>query len=115
MLGWLLLELAGRGHPAAAIILPLYYLADTTLTLIRRIAAGKPFWQAHRTHFYQRATDNGFTVADVVRRVFVVNLALVVLALLTVMAGNIIVSGLSLAAAAAIVGWLLAAFARGKR
>ena len=76
LLGWLLLELAGRGHLAAAIILPLYYLADTTITLVRRIAAGEPFWQAHRTHFYQRATDNGFTVAEIVGRVFVVNLAL---------------------------------------
>ena len=25
-------------------------------------AKREPFWQAHRQHFYQRATDNGFTV-----------------------------------------------------
>ena len=73
------------------------------------------FWRAHRTHFYQRATDNGFTTAGIVSRVFMVNLALLVLALLTVVAGNVLVSMLSIAAAAAIVGWLLAAFARGKR
>ena len=62
LLGWLLLALAGNGHLAAALILPLYYLADATITLARRVAKGEPFWQAHRTHFYQRATDNGFTV-----------------------------------------------------
>src|SRR5262245_41648044 len=62
LLGWLLLQLAGSGHVAAALILPLYYLADATLTLMRRLAAREPVWQAHRTHFYQRATDNGFTV-----------------------------------------------------
>jgi UDP-N-acetylmuramyl pentapeptide phosphotransferase/UDP-N-acetylglucosamine-1-phosphate transferase len=53
--GWLLLLLAGRGEWAAALILPLYYLADSTVTLLRRIARGERIWQAHRSHFYQRA------------------------------------------------------------
>ncbi len=115
LLGWLLLDLAGRGHPAAAIILPLYYVADATVTLIGRIARREPFWQAHRTHFYQRAVDKGFTVPAIVARVLLVNLALVVLALTTVAARSIIVSLVSLAAAAAVVGWLLWSFARGKQ
>ena len=33
MLGWLLLLLATSGHLAAALLLPLYYLADATITL----------------------------------------------------------------------------------
>jgi UDP-N-acetylmuramyl pentapeptide phosphotransferase/UDP-N-acetylglucosamine-1-phosphate transferase len=115
LLGWLLLRLAESGHVAAAAILPLYYVADATLTLAGRIARGEEFWRAHRTHFYQRATDTGFTIAGIVGRVFMVNLALLVLALLTVVAGNVVVSVLSIAAAAAIVGWLLKAFARGNR
>lgn len=53
--GWLLLLLAARGQFAPALILPLYYLADSTVTLLRRIARGERFWQAHRSHFYQRA------------------------------------------------------------
>ena len=36
LLGWLLVQLAGHGGLAAAILLPLYYLADSTITLIRR-------------------------------------------------------------------------------
>jgi UDP-N-acetylmuramyl pentapeptide phosphotransferase/UDP-N-acetylglucosamine-1-phosphate transferase len=115
LLGWLLLRLTESGHVAAVAILPLYYVADATLTLAGRIARGEEFWRAHRTHFYQRATDNGFTIAGIVSRVFMVNLVLLVLALLTVVAGNVVVSVLSIAAAAAIVGWLLAAFARGNR
>src|SRR5437763_6858534 len=55
ILGWLMLMLAGRGHVAAALLLPLYYLADASLTLAHRIAHGEAFWEAHRTHFYQRA------------------------------------------------------------
>jgi uncharacterized membrane protein YidH (DUF202 family) len=42
---------------------------------------GEPFWAAHRSHFYQRATDNGFTILQVVCDVFVLNLALAALAI----------------------------------
>ena len=115
LLGWLLLALAGNGHLTAALILPLYYLADATITLARRVAKGERFWQAHRTHFYQRATDNGFTVPQIVARIFLVNLGLVALALVTVAADRTIVSLLALAASAALVAWLLATFARAKR
>jgi UDP-N-acetylmuramyl pentapeptide phosphotransferase/UDP-N-acetylglucosamine-1-phosphate transferase len=115
LLGWLLLALAGAGHLAAALILPLYYLADTTVTLARRIMRREPFWQAHRTHFYQRATDNGFTVPGIVMRVLAVNLALAALALISVTAHNPLVSLAALAGGGAIVAWLLATFARRRR
>ena len=62
LIGWLLLLLAARGHLAAALLLPLYYLVDATITLFRRLMRGERVWLAHRTHFYQRATDNGFSV-----------------------------------------------------
>jgi UDP-N-acetylmuramyl pentapeptide phosphotransferase/UDP-N-acetylglucosamine-1-phosphate transferase len=114
MLGWLLLHLAARGHVAAALLLPLYYLADATLTLLRRILAREAFWQAHRAHFYQRATDGGFSVSAIVARVFVLNLTLAGLALLTVIQPHGIVSAISLASGAALVGSLLVSFARGK-
>jgi UDP-N-acetylmuramyl pentapeptide phosphotransferase/UDP-N-acetylglucosamine-1-phosphate transferase len=80
LLFWLLLELATRGQLAAAILLPLYYLADATLTLMRRIAHGEPIHQAHRSHFYQRATDLGWSVPAIVGQVFAVNVGLVALA-----------------------------------
>jgi hypothetical protein len=93
----------------------LYYLADASITLALRLARREPFWQAHRTHFYQRATDHGFTVSEIVARVFLVNLALVALALITVAAQNVLVSLAALAAGLALVAWLLAIFARPKR
>jgi UDP-N-acetylmuramyl pentapeptide phosphotransferase/UDP-N-acetylglucosamine-1-phosphate transferase len=114
ILGWLLLLVAGSGHLAAAILMPLYYLADATITLFRRILRREPFWEGHRSHFYQRATDKGFTTTAIVARVFAVNIGLGVLALTTV-----IVPGRANEIAALIVGvilvaWLLAAFARGR-
>ncbi len=67
LLGWMLVLLAGGGHLIAALLLPLYYLADATITLLRRLAKGEAIMNAHRSHFYQRALDNGFSVTDVVR------------------------------------------------
>ena len=82
--GWCLLELASQQHLAAALLLPLYYLADATITLFRRIASRERFWDAHRSHFYQRATDNGFSVRQVVASVFMLNLYLAGLAVAAV-------------------------------
>jgi UDP-N-acetylmuramyl pentapeptide phosphotransferase/UDP-N-acetylglucosamine-1-phosphate transferase len=81
LLGWCLLELAFRQHVIAALLLPLYYLADATVTLLRRVIRREPFWTAHRSHFYQRATDNGFTVPQVVGEVFALNIVLAALAI----------------------------------
>src|SRR5262249_50051800 len=79
MLGWMLVLLAGNGHLAAALLLPLYYLADATITLARRIVKGEPITQAHRSHFYQRATGS-YSVYQIVGIVFALNIVLVVLA-----------------------------------
>lgn len=84
LLAWCFLQLAYAHHLAAAILLPLYYLADATITLLRRLAKREPVWLAHRSHFYQRATDNGFAVIEVVRTVFVLNIGLAVLAGLSI-------------------------------
>ncbi len=81
LLGWCLLQLAYQQQFAAALLLPLYYLSDATVTLLRRVVRREPFWAAHRSHFYQRATDNGFAVLDVVGEVFMLNLGLAVLAI----------------------------------
>ena len=88
LLGWCLLQLAYRQQFAATLLLPLYYLLDATMTLLRRLAKGEPFWAAHRSHFYQRATDNGFTVWRVVGEVFALNILLAALAIGSIMAAS---------------------------
>jgi UDP-N-acetylmuramyl pentapeptide phosphotransferase/UDP-N-acetylglucosamine-1-phosphate transferase len=115
LLAWLLILLAGSGHVAAALLLPLYYLADATLTLARRLLAGEQVWQAHRTHFYQRATDGGFAVTEIVARVFAVNVVLAALAFVTVTVPAWWSGVAAVAAGAVLVGWLLWTFARGRR
>jgi UDP-N-acetylmuramyl pentapeptide phosphotransferase/UDP-N-acetylglucosamine-1-phosphate transferase len=112
LLCWSLVLLAGRGHIAAAVLLPLYYLADATITLLRRLIRGEKVWKAHRTHFYQRATDNGYPVPDIVRRVFAVNMGLVALAIATVWFDSQLVSVAALVLGGLAVGQLLVTFAR---
>jgi UDP-N-acetylmuramyl pentapeptide phosphotransferase/UDP-N-acetylglucosamine-1-phosphate transferase len=77
LLGWLLLTVAGAGHWAAALILPLYFLADASWTLLRRLARGEKIWQAHRQHFYQRAVQAGRSHAGVVLRVLAADIVLI--------------------------------------
>ena len=97
LLGWCLLQLAWHQQLIAALLLPLYYLLDTTVTLLRRMIRGEPFWAAHRTHFYQRATDNGFTVRRVVGEVFALNIALAALAIGSTVASPVAIKILLLA------------------
>jgi UDP-N-acetylmuramyl pentapeptide phosphotransferase/UDP-N-acetylglucosamine-1-phosphate transferase len=114
LLGWLLLLLAGQGYVAAAILLPLYYLADASATLLRRLRAGEKIWEAHRSHFYQRAIDGGFTVREIVAQVFVLNIVLASLATATVLAPSALMTFGALAAGILLVAALLWRFATGK-
>ena len=114
LLGWLLVLLAGSGHLAAAILMPLYYLADASVTLLRRLINGDRVWQAHRTHFYQLGTERGFSVREVVARVSLLNLWLCVLAAITVFAPGAPAQILALVIGFGLVAALLFAFARGK-
>jgi UDP-N-acetylmuramyl pentapeptide phosphotransferase/UDP-N-acetylglucosamine-1-phosphate transferase len=114
-MGWLLLQLAGNGHLAAALLLPLYYVADATITLVRRWARGERITQAHRSHFYQIATTRGFSVMDVVTRVFAANLVLLWLAVVTVLLDSAVFDVIVLLVGAGEVALLLRTLARGRR
>ncbi len=114
LLFWLLVLLAGRGFVIAALLLPLYYLADATITLIRRARRGENVFEAHRSHFYQHATKAGWPVTSVIARVFMVNVVLVILALLSAIMPTPLAQIIILVAGAAAVGWLLAWMQRSK-
>jgi UDP-N-acetylmuramyl pentapeptide phosphotransferase/UDP-N-acetylglucosamine-1-phosphate transferase len=112
--GWLLIILAGRGHLAAALILPFYYLADATITLVRRYRRGEDVSSAHRSHAYQLATQRGFPVPEVTGRIWALNGVLMLLALMTVRWPGWGVSLFALALAAAATGFVLLHFERGR-
>jgi len=99
---FLLITLAVHGLWIPAIILPLYYIADSGITLLKRAARREKIWQAHREHYYQRAAQRVRRHDRVVVWVVYANIALMTAALLAV---YMPVAGL--AAALAIVGLLL--------
>ena len=112
LLSWLLILLAGNGHLTSAILLPLYYLADATTTLIRRMVMGERITQAHRSHFYQKAMDNGFSVYQIVGRVFAINVALACLATITLVNQSRAIHIIVVLIGSLLVGILLWNFAR---
>ncbi len=111
LLGWLLLALSAHGHWAPALILPLYYLADATVTLGRRALRGEPLWRAHRQHFYQLAVQRGLGHGAVVLRVVAADVVLIVLAVVAV-GGR---AWPAVAGAVVVVAGLLVLLAGGRR
>ena len=72
----LLYALASRHSLIAALILPLYFVMDATLTLLMRVRKGCALTEAHRDHAYQRAVDAGRPAAEVSAEVALLNIAL---------------------------------------
>jgi UDP-N-acetylmuramyl pentapeptide phosphotransferase/UDP-N-acetylglucosamine-1-phosphate transferase len=99
----------------AALLLPLYIIADAGLTLCRRLINKEPIFSAHRSHFYQRAVTSGFSVPQVTARVFLLGLLLACLAIAAVLARSPAIDLLLLAIGAAATGWLLHALASGPK
>lgn len=112
IVGFLLYKLSGEGGLAAAVLLPLYYLADATVTLLRRLVRRERVWEAHRSHFYQRATDNAWSVKAVVGRVAGLNVVLTLLAAASLAFPSTGTQLATMAAGFACVFWTLLGFSR---
>lgn len=109
---YLLYRLAGTGAFVAALILPLYHVMDATITLLRRLARRERVWEAHRSHFYQQATTNGFSVMQVVMRVALLNIALIALATASLVWTSPSAQAVCILAAIALTAALLWCFSR---
>jgi Fuc2NAc and GlcNAc transferase len=70
---------------AAFLILYAVYLADSGVTLLTRIFKGEKWWQAHRSHFYQRAVQSGFSHSQVSLAVMMINIIFSVIASLLIL------------------------------
>jgi UDP-N-acetylmuramyl pentapeptide phosphotransferase/UDP-N-acetylglucosamine-1-phosphate transferase len=101
-------------HLAAALLLGLYTMADSTLTLFRRMLAGEQISSAHRTHFYQRGVAAGLSVPQVTARVLLLQVLLLGLAIVTVLARSLTVDLLCLGLGLPATGLTLFALARGR-
>ncbi len=81
--GWLLILLAMYGYWVAALILPMYYLADSGVTLLRRAIAGKKLWEPHSEHYYQQAVRKKQLHSAVTLKITILNLLLIGLAIIS--------------------------------
>ena len=77
IIGWLLLQVLATPLWAISIIIPLYYLADATITLIKRCLNKENFWLPHRKHFYQIATKRGLSHAHISTTILILNMCLI--------------------------------------
>lgn len=89
LIGALLIVEASRpdaeiGTRLAVAVLPLYYLTDASLTLLKRMIRRENIFQAHRQHFYQLAIRRGHDHATVCRAIALANAALLATALAVV-------------------------------
>lgn len=87
LLGYLMLVLATEGFLAIALTLPLYYVADASITLLRRIFERKRFWEAHREHYYQKAAVKSGRHSSVLIPIILANMGLLLLAVLSLYTG----------------------------
>lgn len=113
LLAFLLYRLAGSGALVAALLLPLYSVCDATWTLGRRLLKGERVWEAHRSHFYQRATGNGFSALQVSLHVLGLNILLAGLALGATLSPRVDLRLALLAIGLALTALLLRRFAAG--
>jgi UDP-N-acetylmuramyl pentapeptide phosphotransferase/UDP-N-acetylglucosamine-1-phosphate transferase len=105
LVGGLLIEAALAGQWAPALILPLYYLADATFVLVRRALAGQKPWQAHKTHFYQRAHQGGLSHGQISLCIGALNAVLIALAAVAGLGWTWLALALAAAAVAAVLAF----------
>ncbi len=94
------------------VLLFAYPLTDATLTLARRLVAGRPLLKAHRDHFYQRAQANGLSSARIALTVLVTGCICVVVVLASFVALPGWVEAGCVAAAVLSMATTLAGFSR---
>jgi UDP-N-acetylmuramyl pentapeptide phosphotransferase/UDP-N-acetylglucosamine-1-phosphate transferase len=111
----LMLSFVAGANVAAALLLPLYTLLDSGMTLIRRSYNREHIFSAHRSHYYQRAVIAGMTPPQVTARIFVLGLLLASLAVTAVVLNSTIADILLLGLGAAATFYMLYLLARGSK
>jgi UDP-N-acetylmuramyl pentapeptide phosphotransferase/UDP-N-acetylglucosamine-1-phosphate transferase len=83
-----LVDFAIVGYWIAALILPMYYLLDTSLTLFSRVWKKENFWESHSQHFYQKAIRNSQSHKKVCYKIILLSFGLFILSFLSIIDKN---------------------------
>ena len=63
------------------LIINMYYILDSTITLLIRLLKKENIFQAHSKHFYQKVIRKGYPHSHVIKWVFILNLILLILSI----------------------------------
>ncbi len=89
LLGYLLVYIASKGYPYAAIILPMYYIIDPLITFLIRVSVGKnPFGEHHKYGYLRPIIYGGKSDPAVVVPAFIANGIFIALAVATLFVGK---------------------------
>ena len=66
------------------IILTMYHLLDSTITIFFRLSRGENIFQAHSSHFYQRPLQSGFSHSFVLKWIQILNIFLLIISLFAI-------------------------------
>ncbi|NDF11981.1 MAG: glycosyltransferase family 4 protein [Proteobacteria bacterium] len=112
LVGYLLLSAAAQGFWAVALVLPAYYLFDSTYTILRRLIRKQNIFEAHSEHFYQKAVRSGKSHSHVALSIAFANIKLIVIAV-TITLYHTLIPGL--AYCAILIALLVVYFSRVKK
>jgi UDP-N-acetylmuramyl pentapeptide phosphotransferase/UDP-N-acetylglucosamine-1-phosphate transferase len=113
LLAFLLIVVA-EAHLVSGLLLALYTLSEAAITFFRRLFAGEPVLSAHKSHFYQRAVEQGLRVPQVTLRVFTLGLWLMVLAVVAALSRSLTADLILLALGLVATGLVLFNLGRGR-
>jgi UDP-N-acetylmuramyl pentapeptide phosphotransferase/UDP-N-acetylglucosamine-1-phosphate transferase len=65
------------------LIINMYYLLDSSITLIIRLVTNQNIFQAHSSHFYQKIIRRGFSHNYVLKRIMILNSLLLILGMMS--------------------------------
>ena len=66
------------------LILCMYFLLDSTVTLILRLAKKENIFQAHTSHFYQRMLRSGYSHSFVLRKIVILHFILLICSIFSI-------------------------------
>jgi len=113
MAGITFFKVALDTHVSTGFVLPLYFCADASVTVVMRMLAGEPIFAGHSRHAYQVARRKGWSVLHVIGWVATLNAVLALCALGGLLASGQIGADAGFVVAAAAVAFVIVRFRQG--
>lgn len=112
MAGICFFKVALDTHLTVGFMLPLYFSADASITVLMRLFAGESIFTSHSRHAYQVARRKGWSVKRVIAWVAVLNVFIALCALAGALTQGVLVTDIAFTIASAALAYVLWRFRR---